>query len=93
MQSPQSAPDLPAHKLTLDGRQKLTVSGVTDVERFDETAVVLHTALGTLIIRGEGLTLQKLSLDGGEVRIDGEVSLIGYENPTPSGGFFRRLFA
>lgn len=84
--------DLSPHKLSLDGRKKLTVSGVSDIESFDENAVILHTMAGVLIIRGEALHLQMLSLDGGEVRIDGTIDLIGYEKPTPQGSFFSRLF-
>ena len=92
MQNLSQAPDLSAHKLALAGRRKLTVSGVSDVESFEETAVVLHTVAGVLVIRGEGLHLQKLSLDGGEVRVDGQVDLIAYEKPASGGSFLSRLF-
>ena len=92
MQPTIQSPDYPMHKLTLDGRKKLTVSGVSDIESFDENAIVLHTVAGVLIIRGEALHLKMLSLDGGEVLIDGTVDLIGYEKPAPQGNFFSRLF-
>ena len=42
-------PQLP-HKLTLNERRQLTMTGVTEVISFDETAAVLHTSLGTLLI-------------------------------------------
>lgn len=79
------------HKLTLEGRSKLAVSGVTDVESFDETMIVLDTNRGTLIIRGDGLHLQMLSLDGGQVSVDGTVDSMVYEDNTRKGGFFSRL--
>ena len=41
------------HKLTLDSRNRLTMTGVTEVESFDEEMVVLHTTKGTLVIRGQ----------------------------------------
>lgn len=80
------------HILSLDNRKKLSISGVTEVESFDETSVILHTALGTLMIRGEGLQMKTLSIDGGQVAISGTVISIAYEEPKPTGGFFSRLF-
>lgn len=78
------------HQLTLDNRRQLTLSGITEVESFDETVVILHTAADTLIVRGEGLHLR--SLDNGQVLVDGTVSAISYEAARPVGGFFSRLF-
>lgn len=80
------------HKLSLDDRKRLTMTGVTDVESFDEEMVVLHTSHGTLVVRGSGLHLQLLSLDGGQVHIDGTVQSLTYEEQVASGGFFARLF-
>lgn len=88
----ETALELP-HKLTLDGRKLLTMTGVTDVESFDDEMVVLHTNKGTLVIRGSGLHLQLLSLDGGQVHVDGNVCSMTYEDDLPGGsGFFSRLF-
>lgn len=81
-----------AHKLTLDGRGRLTVSGVSDVESFDEQTVVLSTARGTLVVRGEQLHLEMLSLEGGEVRMEGQVDSLTYESDVREGGFLSRLF-
>lgn len=82
------------HRLTLEGREKLTVSGVEDVERFDEGCIVMSTCAGTLVVTGEGLHIGKLSLDGGELHVDGHIDSITYEDQQPSrGGLFNRLFA
>lgn len=80
------------HELRLQDRVKLSVSGVQEVESFDENAVMLHTARGILIIRGEGLHLQTLSIDGGLVTVDGSIDALTYEEPQKTGGFFRRIF-
>ena len=80
------------HKLTLNERKKLTVTGVTEVVSFEENAVILKTALGTLIVQGHQLQLKTLSLEGGQVDVDGTVSGILYEEPRPAGGVLRRLF-
>ena len=62
------------HKLSLDERKKLTVSGVGEVVSFEENAVVLRTSRGTLLVRGQDLHLKTLSLDGGQVAVDGTVT-------------------
>ena len=80
------------HELRLDNRSKLSVSGVSEVESFDETTVVLHTARGILIIRGEALHLQTLSIDGGQVAVSGTIGSLSYEEAQKIGGLFQRLF-
>lgn len=78
------------HCLTLRERRELTMTGVTEVVSFEETAVVLHTALGTLTVQGSGLQLKTLSLEGGQVAVDGDISALIYEEPRLGG--WRRLF-
>lgn len=84
-------PDMP-HELRLENRARLNVTGVREVESFDENAVVLHTAKGVLVIRGQSLHLQTLSIDGGQVAVDGTVDALVYEESQKQGGFFSRLF-
>ena len=78
------------HQLSLTERKKLTMTGVTEVVSFDETAVVLETSLGNLIVQGQGLQLKTLSVDGGQVAVEGHVSALLYEEPR-QGGWLRRL--
>lgn len=81
------------HRLELIGRERLVVSGVEDVDRFDETGIVMTTAAGTLVITGEELHIGKLSLDGGELHVDGRIDSVTYEDEGQGrGGFFSRLF-
>ena len=81
------------HRLELVGRERLTVSGVEYVERFDETGIIMSTAAGTLVITGEDLHIDKLSLDGGELHVDGRIDSVSYEEESPGrGGFLSRLF-
>ncbi len=82
-----------AHRLTLEDRGRLTVTGVADVGSFDETAAVLETSRGTLILRGRDLHVEQLSLGSGEVRLTGQVdSMVYEENRETQGGFLARLF-
>lgn len=79
------------HRLELIGRERLTVSGVEDVERFDETGIIMSTSVGTLVITGEDLHIGKLSLDGGELHVDGRIDSVSYEDGGQErGGLFHR---
>lgn len=77
-----------AHRLELTGRERLTVSGVEDVERFDETGIVMSTSAGTLVVTGEDLHIGKLSLDGGELHVEGRVDSVTYEDDGAGRGGF-----
>ena len=81
------------HHVILEGRASLSVSGVEEVESFDENAIVMRTSLGTLVVRGEELHIEKLSLDGGDLRVEGMVDSLTYEDDGGErGGFLARLF-
>ena len=80
------------HKLTLDERKKLTMTGVTEVVSFDEESVVLKTGLGTLVVQGHQLQLKPLTLDGGNVAVEGSIGALTYEEPKQPGGWVSRLF-
>lgn len=80
------------HKLTLDQRGSLTMTGVTEVISFDENAVVVRTDLGTLTVLGQQLQLKTLSVEGGQIAVEGHISSLQYEEPRQPGGWVRRLF-
>lgn len=80
------------HELRLDNRARLTVSGVREVESFDENAIVLQTVRGLLAIHGAQLRLCSLSTDGGQIAVTGSVDMLSYEAERKRSGFLRRLF-
>jgi len=71
----------PVHNLILESRNKLSVSGVTDVDRFDENIVLLYTSMGELTVRGTDLHVNDLSVESGEMNIEGEIQSIAYGDP------------
>ena len=78
------------HSLRLVGRAELTVTGVTEVSRFEEDGVLLQTDMGELTVQGEQLQLKELSLDGGRVAVSGSISALIYGRQQ-SGGWLHRL--
>jgi sporulation protein YabP len=75
--------------MTMDARKKLTLTGATEVVRFDEDLVELNTDLGPLIVEGSGLKLKCLSLDTGTVVVEGELRSFSYEEPRLRRGWRR----
>ncbi len=81
------------HNCILEDRRVLSVSGVKDVGSFDEEAIVATTEYGELTIRGQKLHITKLSLEIGELCIEGNISSLSYADvPDKSGGFLSRVF-
>ena len=81
------------HRVLLESREQLCVTGVEEVESFDENAVVMVTARGMLVVRGSELHIEQLSLGGGELRVEGLVDSITYEDERGArGGLLSRLF-
>lgn len=81
------------HLMTLSERTRLTVSGVLDVNTFDDMTVVAYTTLGELTVRGRDLHISHLSIDSGDLTVEGNVDSLTYaEVHARSGGFFGKLF-
>ena len=80
-----------SHNITMEGRKLLSVSGVQQVERFDEHVVILHTDMGQLTIKGQELHLDRLNTESGDVGITGSIYGMMYTNEGMKGGFFSRI--
>ena len=79
------------HMVTMENRQRMTLTGVSDVTSFSETAVELKTSMGAMTIKGRGLSISKLNTDSGELNVNGEISMLQYTQKS-GGGFFAGLF-
>ena len=79
----------PPGKLILDARKKLTLTGATEVVRFDEDLVELNTDLGPLLIEGSDLKLKCLSLEDGTIVVEGDLLGLHYDSGGRKRGFFR----
>ncbi|MDR0841494.1 MAG: sporulation protein YabP [Christensenellaceae bacterium] len=83
-----------AHSIHIDERQLMSISGVKDVDSFNEQEVQLLTEAGELRIEGAELHLTKLDLDAGQVILEGEIFALEYasEQQASSGSLLSRLF-
>ncbi len=80
------------HNLALHDRRMLTISGVKDVGSFNEECVIVILDSGELAVKGSNLHISKLSVDTGELAIDGKISALIYSGNVTGGGFLKKLF-
>ena len=81
------------HNLVMEDRKTLMITGVSDVDSFDDQTVVVYTDLGELTVRGSNLHIGKLSVETGELNITGNIFALGYtDDREKRGGIFGRLF-
>ncbi|MGH4049934.1 MAG: sporulation protein YabP [Clostridium sp.] len=64
--------------LTLENRKKLTLSGVIEVVNFNENQILLNTDVGTMVVKGKELKMNKLDVQNGDVIITGKVDSFVY---------------
>lgn len=81
------------HNIIMESRKNLTITGVMDVDSFDEQTVVLFTEEGELTVKGTNLHINKIDVDTGDLLMEGQVDSISYSDNQPQkGGFFSKLF-
>lgn len=81
------------HNVILEDRKKLSVTGVEDIDSFDETSITVYTSLGELTVTGLDLHINRLSVETGEMLIEGEIASFKYtEGRAQKEGLFSRLF-
>ncbi len=82
------------HNLTLENRQVLNLTGVTDVDSFDENKISLFTQLGELVVQGRNLHINNINVETGHLSVEGDVFSIVYgeRDKTKAPTFFSRLF-
>lgn len=82
------------HNVIMEGRKNLTISGVTDVDSFDERCISLYTQLGELIIKGRELHINSMSVETGDMTIEGDIWALNYgdKDKKSSATFLGKLF-
>jgi sporulation protein YabP len=83
------------HNVLIEGREKLSITGVKDVISFDENTIVLSTEMGGLILKGTGLHISRLNTEDGNLNIEGYVQACDYTDKSDTRktkGFFSSIF-
>ena len=81
------------HNMIMENRKKLMMTGIREVESFDEQTVSLLLENAVLAIRGRNLSISRLNVDTGEVSVTGEIYAVIYsDNNAKQSGLFGRLF-
>ena len=85
------------HRLVIDEREYIEITGVLHVDSFDEEEITLETELGLLALRGEGLDIKELNLEAQRLTVEGLVLEVVYSDDGPgikdkSKGLFSKLF-
>lgn len=84
------------HKMIINDRKSMAISGVKDVVSFDAQEIILETQCGLLLIKGDQLHINHLTLEKGQVNVDGTIDGLTYSDTGNSekktGHFLGRLF-
>ncbi len=82
------------HNITMEERRKMMVSGVEDVDSFDEDKIVAYTTEGVMTVKGAGMKINRLNVEKGEMEIEGEIDSIEYAegHKSEKGSFFGKIF-
>lgn len=82
------------HNVIMENRKTLTISGVTDVDSFDERCISLYTQMGELVIKGRELHINSVSVETGDMSIEGDIWALCYGDKDKSGAlsFLGKLF-
>ena len=83
------------NNIVLENRERMTISGVTDVLSFDDQIIIVETNLGLVTIKGENLKINKLNIDTSDFSLNGHISSIAYSDgafESKSNGFLGKIF-
>lgn len=84
------------HKMSMVNRKTCALTGIVDVIAFDENEVILETEMGVLMLKGQGIHVKRLTLEQGEVELDGKLDSFLYTEQKSLGAksesFLQKLF-
>jgi sporulation protein YabP len=95
MAEEKKIPERDHQNITLRDRKKLLITGVHNVDSFNEECVVVDTELGIVVVRGVDMHINKLDVESAALDVEGEIAVIEYLDqtaPQRKGGFLSGLF-
>ncbi len=85
-------PENVMHDLVIESRKKATMTGILDVESFDEETIVAQSECGEIYIKGSSLKISRLSVESGDMIVEGNIDSVVYSEGKSAGGFFSKVF-
>ena len=85
-------PENTMHDLIVESRRKVTMTGINDVESFDEETIIAQSGCGEISIHGKGLKISRLSVESGDMSVEGEIDSVIYSEAKATGSFLSRVF-
>ena len=73
------------HTVHMEDRKKVEFTGITDVISFEPVKVMLESDYGVIVIKGDALHVNKLSVEKGELDVDGRIDSIVYSQNSTAG--------
>lgn len=70
--------NIKTHSVFLENREEMKITGVEEVDSYNENSIVLSTIKGGISIKGEGMSINKLNLDEGSLRVAGTINSLIY---------------
>lgn len=80
------------HKIIIDERKRLEISGIKEVKSFDDETIVLVSVMGKITVKGENLHIKSFDTESGDIFVDGKIHAVVYMSEAQKGTFMSRIF-
>lgn len=80
------------HDIVIENRQRLSATGIQNVDSYEDDCIVAQSECGEIVIKGHELKISRLSVETGDMTVDGNIDSVSYNAPKATGSFFSRVF-
>jgi len=80
------------HDIVIENRKRLSATGIQNVDSYEDDCIVAQSECGEIVIKGHELKISRLSVETGDMTVDGSIDSVSYNAPKVSGSFFSRVF-
>lgn len=85
-------PENAMHDIIIENRKKVTLTGIKDVENFDDEAIAASSEFGAITLNGHNLKISRLSVESGDMVVEGDINSVVYSDRGIKGSFWNRVF-
>lgn len=80
------------HDIVIENRKRLSATGIQNVDSYEDDCIVAQSECGEIVIKGHELKISRLSVETGDMTVDGNIDSVSYNASKVSGSFFSRVF-